>query len=228
MGNCFLVLMALAGVVIDAPRSMAGTIVVNFDDLTGQGLVPEGYGGVQWGGTWTYFGFPQPPYTAHSGDVRIYNGTPDSDTYIHDDSFGFAAPVIFDGAWFAGGGYPPTAVQFELFLGGTLVHTSEFLEPAELPAFLSSGYSGLVDRAVVHDINPDNDDYVLDDLTYTTVPEPSSLIMSAIGFLTSLGYRQWRSRRLFASLSNRLVEPGRAGPGTSMRTTSTGMQSVRS
>jgi PEP-CTERM motif len=173
----------------------AGTIVVNFDDLIGQELVPDGYGGIAWGDSWTYFSFPQPPYNPHSGTVRIYNGYPNSETYIHDDSFSFASPVRFDGAWFAGGGYPPTAVRFDLYKSGALVHSSDFLEPSDIPTFLASGYSGLIDTVVVHDVNPDNDDYVMDDVTYTTaaVPEPTSFTGCCVGM--GLCFVFWWRRR---------------------------------
>ena len=36
----------------------AGTVNINFDDLVGLGVVPDGYGGINWLGNWNYYGDP--------------------------------------------------------------------------------------------------------------------------------------------------------------------------
>lgn len=150
---------AAACVALAIGSTATAQTVVNFDDLVGQTLVPPGYGGVDnWGG-WTYYDWSQPPYIACSGNVRTYNNT--------DGAFSWNNPVTFDGACFNGygtsNGFLP--INFQLYLGGTLVHTSGSidLDGSGTSQYLSSGYSGLVDRVVVQGFLGF---FVMDDVTY--------------------------------------------------------------
>jgi hypothetical protein len=167
-------LMAAAAVV--AIAGPASATVVTFDDLTGQAPVVDGYGGINWGGQWTYYGYAQDPYTPHSGNYRVYDAATDA-------GFTFAAPVVFNGAWFAG--KDTSSVQFQLLLGGSVVATSASLGTSVTPAFLSSGYAGLVDQVKVLSGQPDF--WVMDDVTYNAgtvggVPEPASWALMILGF----------------------------------------------
>ncbi|MGH7582424.1 MAG: PEP-CTERM sorting domain-containing protein [Gemmatimonadales bacterium] len=84
--------------------------------------------------------------------------------------------VYFVGAFISGtgGGF------WNLYLDGTLVHTSTVLAPSNDfgPVFLPSGWTGLVDRVewVAHPGWT-----TLDDVTYSTVPEPATMTLIAIG-----------------------------------------------
>jgi hypothetical protein len=157
--------------------------VVTFDDLIGDDLVvPEGYGGITWGGQWTHFDDFQPGYTPASNFQRVYptGGAASA-------SFSFAAPVVFNGAFFSG--YPesqftqlPIAVTFSLYLAGNLVHTSSSLTPSSTPTFLASGYVGLVDEVIV---GSRENFWVMDDGSYggTAVPAPAALGLFCLGLL---------------------------------------------
>ena len=167
-------LMAAAAVM--AIAGPASATVVNFDDLVGQSPVVDGYGGINWGGQWTYYGYAQDPYTPHSGDYRVYD-------FATDGGFSFAAPVVFNGAWFSG--KDTSSVQFQLLLGGSVVGASATLGTSVTPAFLASGYSGLVDQVKVLSGQPDF--WVMDDVTYNAgtiggVPEPASWALMILGF----------------------------------------------
>jgi len=70
----------------------ASAAVVNFDDLSGSGVVADGYGGINWGGVWTYYDSPQPPYTPSSGLERVY--TPGTGSGEYTFSFVTPRPVI--------------------------------------------------------------------------------------------------------------------------------------
>ncbi len=153
----------------------AGTVVVNFDDLIGSALVPDGYGGIDWGGQWEYYDSDQPPYNPSSPPDRVYD-------WVTEGQFSFLAPTVFDGAWFAG--YSFATVQFNLYLSGVLMASSGVLSPSDVPTFLGSGYAGLVDKVGV--LSPSPDFFVMDDVTYqSSIPEPAtlSLVGGAVGLL---------------------------------------------
>jgi hypothetical protein len=153
--------------------------VLSFDDIGPGGLVPADYGGLDWSaGTWSYFGFAQPPYTPHSGAFRAYVAfeSPDDASTIR-----FPTPAVFDGAWFSG--YDVATVSFQLFRDGSLVATSAPLVPTEAPTFLSSGYTGAVDTVIVSAGGQTY--YTMDDFSFRSVPaipEPGTYLLMLVGF----------------------------------------------
>ena len=143
--------------------------VVTFDDLP-DGTVPDGYGGINWGGVWTAYSEPQYPYTPESSPSRVYTPQTGAGEY----TFSFVTPgQVFDGAYFAGNS--SATVYFDLYYNSSLVWTSASLDPSDTPTYLASGYSGPVDTVGVYSAS--NDFYVMDNVTYGTasVPEPSSV-----------------------------------------------------
>jgi hypothetical protein len=192
---------------------MAQGSVITFESLAGMGncgdngcvgYVPDGYGGVNWGGLWEYFDFPQYPYTPESGSVRVFTAAYGTYGQV---LFSFLTPQIFDGAWFAGG--PDVSVYFNLYDSGSLVYQSSSISvsagavdtpdgPVTNPVFLASGYTGQVDQVGVW--SNANGMYVMDDVTYHNntvtgvVPEPESLVLMVAGLLAGLSYACLRRR----------------------------------
>lgn len=175
----------LAGLAVAAATlcaSAASATVLTFDDLSGSGQLADGYQGITWNGQWTYYDAAQDPYNPASGAERIFNFTADGER-PQDAAFSFGSAVVFDGAYFAG--VDITNVNFDLYLGASLVHSSAAYSPNASPAFLASGYSGLVDKVVVHDTGFDGlyDYYVMDDVTFhSAVPEPITWALMVGGF----------------------------------------------
>lgn len=181
----------VAAVALSCLVPAASATVLTFDDLSAEGLVPANYGGLNWGNsTWFAFGAEQAPFTAHSGDYRAtvgWDGSEDS------SAIAFNAPAHFLGAYFAG--FEGVQLSFKLYLGDQLVGTSSTLAASATPAFLSSGYTGLVDRITL--ASNDHANFVMDDFTFTTaVPEPNSLSLALAG-LTAVG---WIARRRFGQV----------------------------
>ena len=157
-----------------ALSGLAAATVLDFEDLVDQNPVPDGYGGVVDWGDWWYYDWPQSPYVPHSGNVRVYN--------IGDGHFTFEEPVIFEGAWFAGygtgDGFLP--INFQFYLDGDLVHTSDSIDliPDDQAYWLGSGYSGWVDHVVVQG---SLGFFVMDDVQF--VPGPGALALLSLGVL---------------------------------------------
>jgi hypothetical protein len=187
---------ALAALAFLAAGGRAGAGIVTFDDLpNGGGVVPNGYGGVNWSGNWDYYGGSQPPYNAHSGLNRIYTdyGSPAAGQ-AGENSFSFQAPEVFQGAWFAG--YANADLKFSLYFHNVLVFTSADLQPSSTPTFLASGYFGVVDKVGVS--SQANDYYIMDDVTFRNperagAPEPAGLTLLGIGTAALASYL-WRRR----------------------------------
>jgi hypothetical protein len=165
----------LAAVVLAfASFAMAANTVCTFDTFTGGGTVPDGYCNITWGGSWTYYDSPQPPYNPSSGLERVYAPNTGAGEY----SFTLSAPGTFLGAYFAGYGF--ATLNFNLYdSSNNLLWTSASLSPSGTPTWLASGYSGAVSKIGVYSLA--NDFYVMDDVTYNPTPEPGTLGLLATG-----------------------------------------------
>ncbi len=172
----------LAAVLAVGAISPAMAVVLDFEDLLGDGPMPDPYQGIiDWeNDVWFHYDTEQFPYTPHSGSQRIYEYTMD-----YTPSWSFSTPVYFSGAWFSGFSY--ATVQMDLYYLGALVHSTGTLAPTDVPAFLAGGYAGLVDAVIIN--TPEPDLWVMDDLTYNPVPLPGAVWLLGSGLLALAGRR---------------------------------------
>ena len=160
--------------------SFASATVVTFDDLATDGIVPANYAGLDWSASsWFQYAGEQAPYTPHSGERRATLGFDGSSAT---SAIGFLTPSTFQGAWFAG--FDGVNVAIDLYRGGLLVASTSTLNLGETPAFLASGYTGLVDRLVFRSNDPAF--FVMDDLSFAAaVPEPASGALALGGLVAA-------------------------------------------
>lgn len=185
--------LALALLVAATAGGSAEAVVVQFDDLSGMGVLTGSYGGINWAGNWRYFDALQAPYTPASGSQRIYRNYTTWGTSAADIPFYFNTDVVFSGA--AISGYAVNPVTFLLFNNGSLVHSTAAFTPSSIPTFAASGYGGLVDEVRISG----RQIVTLDNITYALgggpggggeggpgenggVPEPASWAMLITGF----------------------------------------------
>lgn len=167
-----------------------GATVVTFDDLPDSALVPSPYMGINWLDNWENYGSGQYPYTPSSPPNRIYtNYSLHAPGNYEEVTFEFVNPAVFNGAYVSGG--YSLGVTFKMYYQNVLVHTSATLNQSDIPTFLASGYSGLVDKVGVLGYNGY---YVLDDITYDAagVPEPCTFLMLGFGLAGLAAIRRAR------------------------------------
>jgi PEP-CTERM motif len=181
-------LMALAaGAALVALAPAASATVLTFDDIGADTLMSDpamqNYGGLDWSASgWFAFNEAADPYTPHSGDFRLVApfGDPGTDSDAQ-TAIRFGTASTFQGAWFSG--LTGATVTFDLFFHGQQVATSATLDPNGTPAFLASGYSGLIDEVIVSSAGPGS--YTMDDFTFSTtvaaVPEPETYALMLAG-----------------------------------------------
>jgi hypothetical protein len=153
--------------------SVANATVLTFDDLSGAGPMPNGYAGFNWSGWYHYDHFDGPFYQPKSGSTRIT----DPGNTGSNNSFSSASEFVFDGASFSG----PTAttLHYQLYRGSDLVHTSPTVRMTGSYMFVPSGYSGAVTKVTVLAVV--SDQYVMDDVVISAVPEPETYALALMG-----------------------------------------------
>jgi len=161
--------------------SAASTIVLNFDDLTGMGLVPAEYGGVIFGDDFSHYDTPADGFPPASGQTTIYANyakyAPGNGSTL---TFRFTELVRFDGAFFSG----KAPVTYDFYREGVKVGSAASFGLSNQSAYYASGYADLVDEVR---LSGNNGNWVMDDLTYTTgvnapVPEPGAWALMIMGF----------------------------------------------
>ena len=183
-----------AGILTLVSATSVSAFTLTFEDLdpspASYDVMPSPYSGFTFTG-W-YFG-PDTVYSASSGSIDLFTDYTDPQNpldYVitNNNAISSVTPFIFDGAMFSG----DSGVTFELYLAGSLVHTSATLPDSSgtfyAPTLLASGYAGQVDMVKVRAVQGY---YSMDDFA-VSVPEPESyaLLMAGLGFLAFVAKRR--------------------------------------
>jgi hypothetical protein len=183
-----LILFAIAALLMGTV-GIASATVLTFDELSGSGSLSalNPYRGIiNWEpGVWFYYDSYQPPYFPESPPERTFESTSEYHPY-----WSFVTPVVYEGSYFSG--YPTATVQMDLYLGGTLEYSTGTFAPSSTPTFFATGYSGLVNKVVIN--TPEPDFWVMDNLTYSAIPLPPSVLLLGSGLLGLLGLRRFRKQ----------------------------------
>jgi hypothetical protein len=153
--------------------------VITFEDLSGGSSVPADYKGMAWT-NWKYTASTNPTYTPHSGTTSAY-------TTKADNSMAWESPIDFNGAWFAGASN--TTVKFEGYLDDYLQATSDTIHVSTTPQFLPANFQGINSVKVV---SSRLGYFAMDDVAYSVVPEPVSMLLFGVGGLTMAVFKRRR------------------------------------
>ena len=183
-------------------------VIVNFDDLSyGMSLTESNYAGLTWeignagykgnSGYWyipndpaEYLNPGDYPYSLPHNVINAWGST-----LI---GIGFPQLVNLEGAYFAVQGAESswtTAVRVHGYQGeNEVVVTDWFSEISTTPTWFAMNLEN-VDRIVIESepTNLGGGWYGMDDLTYTPVPEPSSIVLLSMGWLGFFIY-SWRKK----------------------------------
>ena len=162
----------------------ASATTLTFDDLTGYGGLPANYGGFTWASNMGYYDSDQPPYNPQSPPERVLFNYGSCCAYAESDvTWNGPGTITFLGAYFAG--YASAGpVYFNLYNGAALVWTSGSLSPSDTPTYLDAGYLGPVTKIGI--VGQDGY-YVMDNFTFSSVPEPGTLLMLGTGIVGLAG-----------------------------------------
>ncbi len=136
-------------------------------------------------------------HTTGTGNMMVVNGSPNANTIVWSETVNLAANTnyIFN-AWEANA-YPANPAQLSVSLNGVVLGSLFSVTGADtwnlLQRSFNSGAGGKSTFAIV-DVNlaTAGNDFLLDDLSVTVAPEPSSLLLLGTGIFTLLGVLRLR------------------------------------
>jgi len=185
---------ALAGLVLLATGT-ASAVLVHFDDITtvvGSAVIPDGYEGLSWGEFWVIHEDVNPgsgyDNGVVSGEYAAYRHGP---TYATTLSSGVAVydPALpafdFEGAYLTAAWNNGLSITIAGYYDGGLVHTDTVVVNTTGPTwFDGSGDYSNIDLLYFSSSGGTNAGlggegvhFVMDNFTYTPIPEPTTMLM---------------------------------------------------
>lgn len=188
----------LAMLVLPAVSTRSQT-VVTFDDLhetTSESVIPNGYQGLVWSNFWCLNGILYParyPFFVTNG---YYYGTV-SPSNVAFNAGGTPAEIDSPGtnfdflsAYLTGAWNSNLNIEVQGFRSGTLLYDTTVVASATSPTLFSFDYLD-IDRLYFSNSGgqpafgtPSGPQFAMDNFTFEFVPEPSTIMLAALGVLT--------------------------------------------
>jgi hypothetical protein len=160
--------------------------VLDFEDLSGAGIVPPNYAGLSWDANWNYYDDPQSPYDPSSGVERIY-------THNFGGWIDFGTDVTFQGSWVASADVGQE-MYWEGYDNGVKIFESSHLSGGA-QAYINVNWPGV---DYVNFVSTSFNHFVVDDIKFNRpngVPDTTSTALNLMLALGSLGIVSARTKR---------------------------------
>jgi hypothetical protein len=189
-----------------SPAPVVSQTVITFDDIPTPNLyasIPNGYQGLTWSSNFSVLSAVQ--FTANGDLSGYYYGmvTPSNVAYN-----GSASPVEVDSAtnfdffsaYLTGAWNSNLNIEVEGFDGATLLYSNTVVASATSPTLFTFDYLN-IDRLTFNSyggqsagFNYSGANFVMDNFTFESIPEPSSLLLTALGAVSLIALLR-RKRR---------------------------------
>jgi|ERR1035441_139500 hypothetical protein len=172
-----------------APQTAIAATLLTFDDLSpgsSSGVIPNGYGGLQWQGFGVVAGTQFPTTAYYTGMVSPSNVAFNFDQYNRRAYISSSAPFNLDSAYLTSGIYAPMRIEVQGFVGDHLTFDNTYPVQASVPTLINCNYSGVNSIEFLPQVAGSTDVsdayiFVMDNVSITTVPEPSVWALFAVG-----------------------------------------------
>jgi hypothetical protein len=203
---------AVAVIVLGGGQVCANNLVVNGDFESGNMGFISGYaydpsGGYPdtnyavasnpnaWNSNWSAYG----DHTSGSGLMMIVNGSTLADTLIWSETFSVSPNTLYNFSIWVSSCNTISPANLDFVFNGSAPIPYDAPAAAGVWQQLTMGWNSGANTSVsiqVYDRNLEyvGNDFAIDDISLSAVPEPSSFILSGIGAISLLAYA-WRRRR---------------------------------
>lgn len=198
------ILGVLAAVLFLGGARPASAQTVTFEGLGNGAQITNGYSGLNWDNMFTLdaTGIDPSGYKNGivSGNMVAYNG------FANPASFSAGTPFVFNSVYLAGAWRNNLNVLVEGLSNGSVVRSQTVVVSALAPTLFTFNWSGInqvrfsSSGGTSAGFGPSAQQFVMDNLSVTTVPEPASLALALPGVLP-LGLMALRRRKLKAPLA---------------------------
>ncbi len=129
-----------------ATQGATAATLLTFDNLSpgsSYGVIPNGYGGLQWQGFGVIAGTQFPTTAYYTGMVSPTNVAFDFDQYDRRAYISSSTPFNLDSAYLTSGIYAPMQIEVQGFAGGQMIFDNTYPVQASVPTLINFDYVGV-------------------------------------------------------------------------------------